>query len=179
MQTQKYTLTDAYIQWAYLFEEHKPLQTNRCALFWRCSVLTPIRVVLVGAAVVVIAGMITTVMLGVFGSITGIWIGWAKPVAPMTDAGRQVFKWAWIVAASVVAVGVFGHYTGLWDWLHKYCIPVEIQGGLVKKGSCPACASRLVLKDGGEWGCVKCKGYFVPPTEKSPADDAENQPTSV
>lgn len=166
MNALKRTVSDRQIRWAYLWEEIKPRETNSCALFWRSVVVTPFKLV---APVVVAACALwffTVVPIVRFYAPATSWL-------PVTRAGPTQADWAifggvvgGIAACAACAfIGWIGSLLGFWSWLHHFCLPVEIEGGLVNKGSCPKCSGHLVLSATNNWDCRKCHGVFIPPPE--------------
>ena len=163
MNPRRYQQADWRIQWAYLFEEVRPLQTSTCALFWRSVVLTPLKLLgpLLGGGVVL---LIVTASVGntLFPAYLPAWmIRPQRPSTPWSDVDT-------ILAVSLCALIFFvvlGEWVGLWAYLHAFCLPVEIEGGLVVKGTCPSCPGRLVLIHDGQWECRRCHGHFVPHVE--------------
>lgn len=167
MNPKRYTQSSPLIQWAYLFEEFRPLQTSTCALFWRATVLTPFKILC--PAIVIGMLLLTVVILPIMRYVAPEWIPTALQVPPHRNSESD-YTGFWIlgIGASSIAVLWIGQAIGLWNYLHRFCLPVEIEGGLVKKGVCPSCVGRLILVDETRWECQKCQGHFVPAV-KEPA----------
>ena len=175
MQTRKHTVSDGVIRWAYLWEELKPLQTSTCALFWRSAVLSPLKVL----APVCFAGLgvISILWRPIFHSVVEAFFpGSTSPLRPRTSRSPEEIRVLVYVLFGICALGLAGfiaHKRRFFQWLHQFCIPVEIDGGFVRKGSCPSCTgSSLVLGHDERWECRRCRGYFVPTLESAPAIDA-------
>lgn len=163
MTPKHYKPSDLLIQWAYFLEEVKPLHTSTCALFWRSVVLTPIKVL----------GPVGLVGLFLFALTCFLLNAWAPQYLPAGWTQPQPSEPLWPpplwfkVLPLVIASGALLSWLGFFHWLHSLCIPVEIEGGLVRRGSCPKCAYVLIESDGGSaWECRKCHGYFVPPPSR-------------
>ena len=162
MTSKKYRQSDALIQWAYFLEDVKPLHTSSCALFWRSVVLTPLKVL----GPTVIALFFLTVFVAATLSLLGLgaWLPEVlrRPSGPPQPMPTET-KWVLGLGFGCILAVVIGARLGLWAYLYSFCTPVEIEGGLVRKGSCPSCARQLVLVGSDRWNCLSCKGYFVPP----------------
>lgn len=170
MTPKRYTQSSPLIQWAYLFEEVRPLQTSTCALFWRATVRTPL-LILAPTAVVAIFALVF--FMGIAHEVAPEWahtFTWfyerphdAREFAERAEGDAQAWWFASTVIVPVVVVGIGGYFLGLWSFLHRLCLPVEIEGGLVEKGSCPGdqCLGRIIVEADGAWRCRKCHGEFI------------------
>jgi|ERR1051325_5735250 hypothetical protein len=153
--------TDPIIQWAFLFEAVHPRQTSTCAIFWRSIILTPIKLI---GPVAGGAAVLWLLLAGLAPFALPAAIRPAPLPAHQPDEMDVFFGYLLIAMLIALAVGAVGHAIGLWKYLHGFCSPVEIEGGLVVKATCPEpkCFGRLVLADDGAWRCRKCHGFFVP-----------------
>jgi hypothetical protein len=177
MTPKRYSQNSPLIQWAYLWEEVRPLQTSTCALFWRSVVLTPAKTLgpaLIGGFVVFFVFAVPFLHWLWPESVHGAWFFNPHHVH---GAPRRPFNWSELWPLGVFGVLVFvvwaGNASGFWAWFHGLCKPVEIEGGLVRKGGCPAdgCVARLVVEADGVWRCPRCKGQFTPAAKSvSPSD---------
>lgn len=142
------------IQWAYLFEEFRPLKTDTCALFWRSAVLTPIKLLLPTVAALFVVFLVMQVF-------APGWLPEAWRLPPPAPRAYVPFPWLFftilissVAVFCVVAVGLYR--LGL-------CQPVEIEGGLVLRGSCPKCTGPMIeIETDAPWECRKCHGRFLP-----------------
>ena len=169
MTPRKYTQSASLIQWAYLFEEVKPLKTSTCALFWRSVLMTPIKIL---GQLLILAVFLAGVFTIAADAISPTWTHATLPWAGSEHIEPRPFPWVWLITiiGSVLLVVWGGEKLGLWSWLHSFCLPVEIEGGLVRKGSCPQCASTMFEYEEGDWKCCRCGGYFVPPQSVAAVD---------
>lgn len=177
MTKKQYKPTDPLIQWAYFMEEVKPLQTSTCNLFWRSVVLTPIKV----CGPVLLIGFFVTMMACIFlnAIFSHAWLATWAPVwmianpRPLSENELRAQRYLIEGLIALIFVGVIGYWIGLWKALHALCVPVEIEGGFVKKGLCPYDQGRLILTDSGVWECRTCHGFFTPATEVGEDREAE------
>lgn len=162
MQTKKYTQNAALIQWAYLFEDVRPLKTSTCALFWRSAVVTPLKIL--GPTAICCFFALVIFMLVAHSAAPE----WAIDTLPqwmlLDERPSHPTNWVPVYVVGTAAVLVFlVRVSGLWGWFHALCIPVEIEGGLVKRGSCPKCVGTMVESSPDLWICRHCEGRFQPP----------------
>jgi ribosomal protein S27AE len=172
MQTKKYTQGSALIQWAYLFEEVRPMKTSTCAVFWRSVLVTPLKIL---GPTVIALGVGAMLFSGVASAFFTEWASRTLPswafVQP-SPVSTPINWWPPVGLFAAYAVVIVGHLLGVWQWLHGFCIPIEIEGGLVKRGSCPECVGTMIEVSERRWECRKCGGAFEPPA----AADAAGQP---
>ena len=156
MTPKHYTQNAALIQWAYLFEEFRPLKTDTCALFWRSVVLTPVKLLLP------ILGVLFLLFL-TMSALLPEWLPVAirperrQPGATPSPLPLAIFLLVVACAAAVGGVFVALNTLGV-------CKPVEIEGGLVRKGTCPSlrCYGAMVETSETIWTCRRCGGSFTP-----------------
>ena len=165
MTPQTYKQSDWIVRWAFLFEEVTPLQTSSCAIFWRCAVLSPLKIL----GPTVLAGLVLSIpAIFLLTTFAPEWL----PVSMQPPPRRhEPFPW-FIIGPLLGGWGVWfvGQATGFWAWLKRnHCLPVEIEGGLVRKGMCPglACTGAMILRDDAQWECRKCHGVFSPAAEQA------------
>ena len=172
----QYKQDSRLIRWAYLFEEVRPLKTSTCALFWRAAVLSPLKVLgptLLTAAAVAVLG---TVALS-FVAPQLLPMSMQPSDAPHAPMPREV-KYGLAIVIALGPIIIFAEKLGFFTWLHGFCYPVEIEGGLVKRGSCPrlACTGFMIDRGDGAWECRRCHGTFTPPPPDESDDDDDAEP---
>ncbi len=79
------------VRWAYLFGDYVPHQTSLCAIFWRCVLLTPLKL----AFIVFIGSMLATLIIMLVklaylnGAFTAIFVGLVTGLAVFAYLNRR------------------------------------------------------------------------------------------
>lgn len=162
MTPKRYTANSLIVRWAYLGNDVRPLQTSSCAIFWRCVVWTPLKVLF---PLLVGLNILTLIVMGAWNTVSYETVPeWMRAERPPDGFNWRPMAWFAGVAMAIFAGAKFA------GWASQFCTPVEIEGGLVQRGSCPNCHDvRMVeqLPDAngrdGVWMCRTCEGVFYLP----------------